>query len=178
VLFIGVGDNGAVTGVSEADAEKYQKRVRRICEDDCFPPIAIRTIDAITVNGKHVVAVEFGPSQNRPHFAGQAFVRIGSESVKASASKLDELIASRNSKAGRLLAAKSKPVIPVRALIPGQSQFSSRREWTCSIESCDAHAVRILDHGSGRYWALPLDYLVFGKDPNLDRLLIEYTHIR
>jgi hypothetical protein len=183
VLFIGVSNNGEVTGVSESDAEKFQQRVPRICEDDCFPPIAIRFADVVTINNKHVVAFEFGPSANRPHFAGQAFVRVGSESVKASASKLDELIASRNSKVGRLLAAKYKPelitvVIPARALIPGHLPFSSRREWTCTVESCDAFSVRILDHGAQRYWTLPVEFLVFGKDPNLDRLLVEYTRTR
>jgi hypothetical protein len=97
--------------------------------------------------------------------------------------KLDELIASRNSSAGRLLAAKDKQelvtvVIPDRALIPGQSQFSSRREWTCTVDSCDAFAVRVFDHGAHRYWSLPLEFLVFGKDPNRDRLWVEYTRTR
>lgn len=183
VLFIGVSNNGAVTGVSETDAEKFQQRVRRICEDDCFPPIAIRTADVITIDNQHVVAFEFGPSANRPHFAGQAFVRIGSESVKASASKLDELVASRNTKAGRLLAAKDRHefvtvVIPDRALIPGHLPFSQRREWDCKVESCDAHAV-VVDHiAAGKSWTLPLEYLVFGRDPNRNRLLVEYTRIR
>jgi hypothetical protein len=183
VLLIGVSNNGEVTGLSETDAEKFQLRVRRICEDDCFPPIAIRTADVITINSRHVVAFEFGPSANRPHFAGQAFVRVGSESVKASASKLDELIASRNTKAGRLLAAKDRHefvtvVIPDRALIPGQLPFSQRREWDCKVQSCDAHVV-VLDHiAAGKFWTLPLEYLVFGKDPNRDRLLVEYTRTR
>ena len=183
VLFIGVSNDGAVTGVSESDAEKFQQRVRRICEDDCFPPIVIRTVDVITADNRHVLAFEFGHSQARPHFTGHAFVRVGSESVKASASKLDELIASRNTTAERLLAAKDKHelvtvVIPDRALIPGQFQFSQRREWTCTVESCDAFTVRILDHGAQRYWTLPLEFLVFGKDPKSDRLLVEYTRTR
>jgi hypothetical protein len=183
VLFIGVSNNGVVTGVSEADAEKFQQRVRRVCEDDCFPPIAIRVADVITIDNKHVVAFEFGPSENRPHFAGQAFVRVGSESVKASASKLNELVANRNTRAGRLLAAKDKNelvtvVIPDRAQIPGQLPFSSRREWTCTVDSCDALTVRFLDHGAQRFHSLPLEFLVFGKDPNRDRLLVEYTRTR
>jgi len=183
VLFIGVSNDGAVTGVSESDAEKFQQRVRRICEDDCFPPIVVRTVDVITVDNKHVLAFEFGPSQARPHFTGHAFVRVGSESVNASPMLLDELIASRNTKAGQLLAAKDKQalvtvIIPDRALIPGKSQFSQRREWTCSVDSCDALTVRFLDHGAQRFWSLPLEFQVFGKDPSRDRLLVEYTRTR
>jgi hypothetical protein len=88
------------------NAAKFQHKVRRICEDDCFAPIAVRTVGLFTVDKKHVAASEFGPRRERPHFAGQAFVRTGSESVKASESKLNELIASRNTKAGQVLAAK------------------------------------------------------------------------
>ena len=93
------------------------------------------------------------------------------------------MIASRNTKAGRLLAAKDRHeivtvVIPDRALIPGQLQFSSRREWECRVEGCDAHAVALLDVSAGRTWTLPLEFLLFGKDPNRDRLLVEYTRVR
>jgi len=122
---------------------------------------------------------DFGPSQSRPHSAGHAYIRIGSESIKASASKLDELIARRNT-AGRLLAAKDKSehltlVIPVGASIPGQYPFSSRREWECTVEHCDAHFARFYDIATQRYWNLPLEFLLFSWDANHDRPLIEYT---
>jgi hypothetical protein len=182
VLFIGVANDGAVTGVPTDDTDKIQQKVRRVCEEDCFPAIAIHLVNVITINGKHVIAFEFGPSQNRPHFAGHAYIRVGSESVKASASKLDELIASKNTTAGRLLAAKDGRelltlVIPVGASIPGQYPFSSRREWECTVEHCDAQVARFYDTAAQRYWDLPLEFLLFSRDPNLDRLLIEYTRM-
>jgi hypothetical protein len=131
-----------VVGVPADQTEKTQQQVRRVCEDDCFPPIAIRIAKVLTVDGKYVVGFEFCPSSNGPHFAGHAYVRIGAESVKGSESKLNELIASRNTKTGRLLAAKDKHeiimvIIPDRALIPGQLPFSQRREWECKVEDCD-----------------------------------------
>jgi hypothetical protein len=180
VLFIGVADDGAVIGIAADQTDKVQQQIRRVCEDDCFPPISIHLADVITLNGKHVVAFEFAPSRNRPHFTGHAYIRTGSESVKASASKLDELIASRNTTAGRLLTAKDKHeqltlVIPVGASIPGQHPFSSRREWICTVESCDAHTARFYDVAARRSWDLPLEFLLFSRDPNVDRLLIEYT---
>jgi schlafen family protein len=183
VLFVGVANDGTVVGVSAGDAEKIQQRVRRVCEEDCFPAVAILVADVLTVDGKHAVAFEFGPSSNRPHFAGHAYLRIGAETVKASAPKLDELIASKNSKAGRLLAAKDRHefvtvVIPDRALIPGLLPFSQRREWQCKVESCDAHVVVFDNVSAGRTFTLPLEHLLFGKDPNQDRLLVEYTRVR
>lgn len=180
VLFIGVARDGTVTGVDADQVEKYQQRVRRICEEDCFPAIAIHLARALTVGGKHVIAFEFDHRQNRPHFAGQAYIRVGSESVKASAAKLDELIASRNTKAGRLLAAKDKSehvtlILPAGTRIPGQYPFSSQREWECTVAQCDAHSAKFYDIAAHRHWDLPLEFLLFSRDPNRDRLLIEYT---
>jgi Schlafen, AlbA_2 len=180
VLFIGVANDGTVTGIAADQTDKIQQQVRRICEEDCFPAIAINLVDVITIEGRHVAAFEFGVSQNRPHFAGHAYLRVGAESVKASASKLDELVASKNTKAGRLLAAKAKRehvtvIIPADTSIPGQYPFSSRREWECTVDRCDAHTARFYDIAAQRYWDLPLEFLLFGRDPNRDRLLVEYT---
>jgi hypothetical protein len=105
-LFIGVANDGTVMGIPADQVEKVQQKVRRICEEDCYPAIAIQLASALAIDGKHVVAFEFGTSRTRPHFAGHAYVRVGAESVKASASKLDELIAAKNTKAGRLLCAR------------------------------------------------------------------------
>jgi len=55
-----------------------------------------------------VVAVIVQASHNKPHFAGPAFVRSGSESKKASEEIFNRLIASRNSKARPLLEAMRK----------------------------------------------------------------------
>ena len=180
VLYIGVTNDGTVTGVKTDDTDKIQQQVRRVCEEDCFPAIAIHLAEVLTIDGKHVVAFEFGPSQNRPHFAGHAFIRVGSESVKASASKLDELIASKNTKAGRLLAAKDKHelltlILPAGSRIPGQHPLARQRDPTCNVEQCDAHSVKFYDIADRRYIDLPLEFLLFGVDRNQNRLLVEYT---
>src|SRR5580658_8818101 len=180
VLFIGVADDGAVTGIAADQADKIQQRVRRICEDDCFPAIAIQLATVLPIDGKHVIAFEFGPSQNRPHFAGHAYIRVGSESIKASAPKLDEMIAAKNTKAGRLIAAKNKVenvtvVIAAGAHIPGQPYpFVHRREWECTVADCDAQIARFYDIAKQRHWDLPVEPLVFSRDPNWGRLLVEY----
>jgi hypothetical protein len=134
----------------------------------------------LDVEGKHILAFEFGHSQNRPHFAGHAYLRIGAASVKASASLLDELIASRNTKAGRLLSAKDRHehvtlVIPVGADFPPGYPTSQRREWECLVDRCDAHAARFLDIGKATFHSFPLEYLLLSQDDPRDRLLVEYT---
>jgi hypothetical protein len=69
------------------------------------PPIR-HNIRVIEVDGLQVVAVIVQASHNRPHFAGPAFVRVGSQSKNASTTEFEELIASRSSKAWPLLEAK------------------------------------------------------------------------
>jgi hypothetical protein len=88
----------------------------------------------------------------------------------------------KNTTAGRLLAAKDGRelltlVIPAGASIPGQYPFFSRREWECTVEHCDAQVARSYDVAAQRYWDLPLEFPLFSKDPNRNRLLIEYTRI-
>jgi predicted HTH transcriptional regulator len=99
-LFIGVNDRtGVVEGCQNPD--KVQQRVREAGEQ-CYPPITSMS-EVINVGGKHIVAVTIEPSENRPHFSGPAFVRVGSSSVKASREMFDELVNSRNGKVAAIL---------------------------------------------------------------------------
>jgi integrase len=180
VLFIGVANDGAVVGLTVEEAEKVQQRVRRVCEEDCYPAIAIRLAESIEIDGKYVVGFEFGPSPNRPHFAGHAFVRVGSESIKASASKLDELIASKNTKAGRLLAAKEKYehltlILPAGARIAAGHPLARRRDLECIVQHCEAQHAVFYDIADRSTLSLPLDWLSFSWDTARNRLLLEYT---
>lgn len=182
VLYIGVTNDGSISGVAAGDVDKIQQRVRRVCEEDCFPPIAIHLAEVLDFDGKYVIAFEFGLSKHRPHFAGHAFIRVGSESVKASASKLDELIASKNTKAGRLLAAKDRHeiltlILPAGASIAGGHPLARRRELQCKVRECDAQHVQFDDLGTGSYLPLPLEFLTFSWDGMRNRLLVEYTRM-
>lgn len=81
VLFIGVADDGRVIGVANPDS--LQKKLGEIAAKDCYPPVKCQS-QVLTVDGKSVVAILVETSMERPHFAGPAFVRRGSESVVAS----------------------------------------------------------------------------------------------
>jgi hypothetical protein len=92
VLFIGVGNDGTPLGVDDTDG--LQKKVDRFSKW-CYPPVpyAARVIEE---DGKHIVAVIIEASIDRPHFAGPAFIRVGSQTQKASEKKFNELIDRRN----------------------------------------------------------------------------------
>ena len=97
---------GEPTGVD--DAEIVQKRVGEAGED-CYP--AIRpSMTVLEINEKRIVAVEIHASKNKPHFAGPAYIRSGSRSMKASEELYRELLTSHCSKAGEMLKWKGKHV--------------------------------------------------------------------
>jgi hypothetical protein len=91
ILFIGVSDDGTPLGVNNTD--KLQKEVRRIAEGKCYPPIKAHTCKVFEESGKSIVAVIVSASVSRPHFAGTAYVRVGSESVKAPEPIYEQMLA-------------------------------------------------------------------------------------
>jgi len=100
VLQIGVAPGGDVRGVGNAD--KLQRTLRNIAEKECYPPISIE-LDTLSLPEGTVVVVLVPTSNTRPHFAGRAFVRKGSESVEASDRIYTDLLLSQNDVRGYLL---------------------------------------------------------------------------
>lgn len=140
VLFIGVKDNGEVSGVQGID--DAQKTIRSTAEQDCYPPIKL-SISTIPNEGKEVLAVVIPCSLERPHFAGHSFVRRGSECVSASKEMLDEMIAMRNDKTRRILAWRGKN-ISVEGKDPKAYAYHANISWdrrVYRVEWCDAFSV-------------------------------------
>lgn len=176
VLFVGVADkDGSITGVPNSDS--IQQRVREAAEA-CFPPIRSYESHALTVEEKTVVAVVIRASGERPHFTGPAYVRVGSESVNASADQYEKLIASRNGKTGAILRMALQP-ITVEAICrrfenpmpaPGARYQSEAR-----IEDCDAHFVRLTVSAEGMpAWTIaePLDRVTISRDVRRNRPML------
>jgi hypothetical protein len=176
VLFIGIRDkDGTIAGV--ADSDSVQKRVRDAAEDS-FPPIRSYQAHALTVEEKTVVAIVVSASDDRPHFTGSAYVRVGSESVNASAAQYEKLIAGRNSKTGAIFRMGNQP-ITVEAIgrrfenpmpAPGARYQSGAR-----IEGCDAHTVRITVSPDGMpAWLIaePLDRVTVSYDVRRNRPIL------
>ena len=88
ILFLGIDDKGNFTGVTGTDS--IQKTIRNIAKNDCYPPIKCTSV-VLQESGKTVVAVVVESSKDKPHFAGPAYVRSGSESVKASPELYEDL---------------------------------------------------------------------------------------
>lgn len=170
ILFLGVRDDGTPAGLKNPDS--LQKTIREVAEKDCYPPIKYQT-RVFDNDRKTIMAVLVESSNERPHFSGQAYVRVGSESVAASKQTYEDLIATRNTKAGKILRNKDTG-ITFRAY--------SRDTWgrkrvlytiECRIEQCDAHVVNLYDCGSSRHFSIPLDHITINFDEAKRRMMLE-----
>jgi hypothetical protein len=174
VLFIGVDDRtGAVLGVDDADS--LQKRVAEAGEG-CYPPIR-PSMTALRIEAKWVLAVQIDFSRDKPHFAGPAYVRSGSRSVKASDSVYRDLLTSHCTKAGELLKLKDR-VVTLRMV--NKKLGNVNPEWDpscngtreCTVRRCDPFSVTFYEHGSMGEYTEPLSRLDLDWDPVRNRRLI------
>ena len=179
VLFIGVSDDGDVLGVSNSD--KLQKTIRDICHKQIYPKINYNC-EVLRVDESSVLAVSVLPVNRRPHFAGPAYVRIGSENVEATEDQYEDLIASRVDKARRILRDKDKTwtVAGIGRHIGDytnlEDNFQERIE--ARIESCDAHIVRFRNLSTSQIFSEPLDFVSISYDDRNRRPMLLATKIR
>lgn len=178
VLFIGVHDRtGEVIGVRNPDA--LQKRIRNVCENDCYPPIAYST-DVISIGDHVVVAIVFPASRHKPHFTGPAYVRVGSESKKASASQFDELLHSRVDKCRELLRYKNT-VVTVRGIGYRLGTHKPLRDvnyvehMECHVEDCTPHLLKLHNIASGTHFSEPLGSVTIVYDDQKARPMLLIT---
>lgn len=170
ILYVGVGDDGMPVGLKNPDS--LQKTIRAVAEKDCYPPIKYQT-RAFESDGKALLAVLVQASNERPHFSGQAFIRIGSESVSASSRIYEELLASRNTKAGKVLRSKDA-IISFR--VYELDQWGRKRVLytiDCRVEACDAHVVTLYQIGAGAHFSIPLEEVTINYDDAKWRMMLE-----
>lgn len=173
VIFVGVEDDGELAGVDNTD--ELQKRVRQAASEDCYPAITTNTI-VLEVEGKNIVAVQITFSANRPHFSGPAYVRSGSESVKASSQQFKELIDSRHDKTRWILRHKGEYVTvvwrPLPETVNQRSLFRYGTKLTYLVVSCDAFCVRLSDDDE-HLITVPLERVTISRDEKQRRALLE-----
>jgi hypothetical protein len=173
-LYVGVGGNGAVLGVS--NPESLQQTIRNICDQQCYPPIRF-VAEALTVNDKVVLAVVVPFSAGRPHFAGRAYVRVGSSSIDASEQMFNELLTQRLAKCRAIIECKDQLVTVVaRAKELGSTtrlgDNGYRAVHECRVIACEPHYVRLFDIGTDRYISEPIENVTLSRDERRGRRLM------
>ena len=165
VLYIGLADDGRPQGVSNPDG--LQKRIREALQD-CYPAITYQP-EVLNVDEKTIVAVVVPHSARKPHFAGPAYVRVGSETVEATEQQYKELLARSSSKVDTILDWKAKVISVVSrgkrlgsTDYLGDARYQERHD--CEVKDCDAHRVLLYSLQTSRYCAEPLDNVTITTD--------------
>jgi hypothetical protein len=112
-ILIGEKDDGTIQGVKNPD--NIQKAVREECEK-IYPPVVWRS-RVYEKEHKPCIRVEIEYDGETPHFGGAAWIRRGSESVKATDQIFQKLIEFRNSKVRYLSGWLGKPITFVDVLV-------------------------------------------------------------
>lgn len=165
ILFIGISDkDGTVVGVQNTDA--LQKRVRQ-CAEECYPTVEC-TSEALIVDGKSIVMVIVPTSKKRPHFAGTAYVRIGSETVKAPEEVFKRLLYEHHDKCREIQRhlGKTITVFDIKPMIIGQYP------WTVTLLDCTPHIVRYRIKASEIEVSKSLEEVIITEDNKTQRFAL------
>jgi predicted HTH transcriptional regulator len=153
IIFVGVYNDGRVqdnTGLESLE-KKISDKLSNI-----YPPIYPQQKVLKDADGREFLAVIVRGSPRRPHFAGQAFIRDGCQSIAASESMFETLIAQRNNKTYELSRWKGKTVRLVECLreelVHGTTQRIPGSQADVKLHNCNQHYVTLeyADHAGKR----------------------------
>jgi len=111
IIFVGVYDDGRVG--DNNNTESLQLRVSGEI-GKVYPAIYPQMKAMENLEGKKFLAVIVRGSENRPHFAGQSYIRDGTQTVVASEKQFEAVVAQRNSKVYAILKWKGRTVTAVK----------------------------------------------------------------
>jgi predicted HTH transcriptional regulator len=148
VLFIGVRDDGAIE--ANVATEAAQHKLARLVAD-AYPPIEYTT-RALHESGQQYLCVVVTGSSQRPHFAGPAFVRVGAQTVRASAQQFERLIAERSSKTYRILQSHDK-VVETRMIRRERAEMLGRIKSSSitTVVDCTTSTLTLRDQYGGTH---------------------------
>jgi len=172
ILYIGVKDDGQFED-KQHNFDSVQKTLNRLLQKTCpraayFPKLMTNGINT-------ALAVIVPGSELRPHFSGPSYIRRGSETLEASQSQFDSLVAMRSGKVYRLLQYVGKQVSVTNMSLLGNGTFV-RGNWSTvpTIVDCNEFWVTLQSPG-----ATPLCFglrdVELRFDHPRDRLLLEIT---
>ena len=95
-LIIGQAPNKEIRGI-KLNKDEAQLKIADIAKDQCRPTIPV-SIEVIERDGKRVVVVEVRASPAKPHFHGDAWVRVGSQTRRATDAEIVLLRASHENR--------------------------------------------------------------------------------
>ena len=162
VLFVGVDNAGAICPTN-GRIEDLMKSFSDYIAKHVYPPVYTFPKE-LRHGGLSCLAVIVPGSARRPHFAGQSYIRDGTQTREASEDQFAQLIAFRQGKAGKILGHLGEAV-NLYDLLPigkdGRNQFKPRGEGWVLVD-CDVHFVTI-GRGTSKK-TIPLEWLDLAFD--------------
>src|SRR5216684_6147810 len=170
VLYIGAKDTGELEQ-SDTDLDTLQKTLNRAMAL-VYPRVA-HLSKVLEISGKRFVTVIVAGSASRPHFAGPAYVRRGSETFEASDQQYSRLLAFRASKSRVILEWLGKLITLDRMnpayVVHAMGSLGSSGQYMVA----DCHEFYVpLSAGEIRY-SFPLDRISVSYDDGKCRLKLE-----
>jgi predicted HTH transcriptional regulator len=172
VLFIGVKDNGTLE--PDVGVESLQKSFSEKAAE-VFPPVPYAS-KVFRRQDRECLAVIVPGSPDRPHYAGQPYVRIGSESKKADAEQFARMTAEHDPKAREILKRKGQ-VVTVELLNAPEAASRIGRSFGSSfsrIQDCNQFWVT-LDDGRANVQSITLRRIELSFDHNKNQLKLEVS---
>jgi hypothetical protein len=139
VLFVGVYDSGTPEQPKDTfNFDKVQKTLTKRL-NDAWPPIYSMT-KIMRKSSQEFLAVLVPGSSMRPHFAGHSYVRVGSETKKASDSQYKELLAQRQSKPYEILKWKERDISVEQTYVGRTSKYP----FVAKVVACNGFYVTLV----------------------------------
>jgi|ERR1051326_487231 predicted HTH transcriptional regulator len=170
ILFVGVDDDGNVT--ENGNVEDLLKAFSGFIKDHTWPPVYCLP-RVIRHGGRSCIGVVVPGSENRPHFAGKSYIRLGTETREASEDQFDRLIADRQSKVREIRKHISEVVIVEQGASQAGRVLRSEAPWL--LQDCNGFYVTVcLTNDPHTKQSFPLNRvsLSFDYNRNVFRLQI------
>ena len=172
VLFIGAKDDGTIEN-GPKNLDSLQKTFNKKMEN-AYPTIYYLA-KVLSDGDRQCLAIVVPGSDNRPHFAGQSYVRVGSETWVASVAQFDKLVAERQSKPYEILQWKGKQVlVEVMRMEKIEVLGAVHSSSVLTVVDCNTFYVT-LQYSESKYLAYSLHRVNLSFDTVNDRLKLEVT---
>ncbi len=174
VILIGEKDGGTVQGVTDAD--NIQKTIRKHC-DKIYPPIIWKS-KVYEKDGKTCVRIEIEYDGETPHFGDAAWVRRGSETIKATDEVFQKLIELRLGKVRELakwidknITIEPDPQAMAAVTTYNIHTFPVRKRFNSTLLKVNNFWATLLGE-DGKNMSMPLEKIILNWDDQHNRLML------
>lgn len=168
VLFIGVKRDGQIEKLTDTQIDEAQRTLRQKISL-AYPRIEY-SVKTIELDGRMVIAVVVPASSQTPHFAGPSYIRVGSETVKATEEQYGRFLDRRSGPCFTILGSVGKSISVMNRLKTPHGFNDSDWPGDPHVVDCTRNYV-IIKNGPDSQ-TFPLNQIDVSFDSKHSRLLL------